>query len=286
VSSEKITREQAVAANIEVHAALANAGEYNKSPHFRPENQQKVRDILVSLVGQTAAKEKAKLLDIGCGTGFIISLVQDLVAEVHGVDITDDMMKQIDLSNGNVFLKNALAEDTGHSDSSFDLVTAYSFLDHLLDYKVVLKEAARVLKPGGIFYSDLNPNRAFSAMLENIESDYKNVDDLPISISREIKGMLHNGDLYEEDFGISKDALTNAEPEKSFNKGFDLVEVGRTAQELGFSSVRIEHDWFLGQGVILNSDSTLDLNVIEEYLQMSLPASSCFYKYLRFIFVK
>lgn len=285
MTKKLVTENEVLSANIEVHAALANSGEYNRSPHFRPENQEKVRRILSRIVKQSSQKSNSKLLDIGCGTGFIVHLVADMVEEVHGVDITKDMMSQIDLAKGNITLTCAQAENLPFEDSKFDIATAYSFLDHLLDYKIVLKEAHRVLKNGGIFYSDLNPNRSFTNMLVAVENKYA-AKTLPHSVAREIKGMLHNGELYEEEFGLSVETLTNAEPEKSFNRGFDSQEVLEFAKSIGFSDVKCEFEWFLGQGVLLNSETIIDLENIDTYLKQMLPASSNFYKYLRFIFVK
>jgi len=283
--NSEISQEEVLKANVEVHSALANSGEYNKSPHFNVENKIKVKGILKALIDQTPSGSEANILDLGCGTGFIVHLVVDMVARVDGLDITEDMMNKIDLSKGNIVLKTGIAEETGYPDNTFDMVTAYSFLDHLLDYKLVLKEAYRVLKKGGIFYSDLNPNRAFSNLLLEIES--KNTgENLPHAISREIKGMLHNGELYEEEFGLSEDALTKAEPMKSYNRGFDSNEVLDYAKVLGFSSVTCELDWFLGQGVLMNSDSPIDLENVDDYLTSMLPATEGLYKYLRFIFVK
>ncbi|MBX2847250.1 MAG: class I SAM-dependent methyltransferase [Acidiferrobacterales bacterium] len=286
MSISKVSKEEVLDANIEVHAALANSGEYNRSPHFNKENQDKVRQILEQLVAQTPSREKTKLLDMGCGTGFIIHLVADMVAEVSGVDITEDMMKQIDLSKGNISLELAQVEDLPFGDARFDMVTAYSFLDHLLDYRLALGEAYRVLKPGGIFYSGLNPNRGFSEMLQRIEAKESNPNDLPLAVSREIKGMLHNGEYHNEMFGVSEESLTKAEPEKSLKGGFDPSEVLDSAKKLGFSSVECRYDWFLGQGVLMNSDSNIDLNQVDQYLQAMLPASGEFYKYLSFVFVK
>ena len=125
-----LSRNMILNANRQVHSALAKAGEYNKSPHFRQENQNKVKAILKKLT-QELDGPTISALDLGCGTGFIIHLLVDLVDEIHGVDITDDMMKLIDLSSGKVFLKNAEAENTPFPGEKFSLVTAYSFLDHL-----------------------------------------------------------------------------------------------------------------------------------------------------------
>lgn len=273
-------------ANITVHSALANAGEYDKSPHFREENKAKVFNVLKNLISKTPSKDKTIALDMGCGTGFILHMLSPIVEHVHGVDITDDMMKHVDLSMGNISLKNSVAEKTGFDSDSFDLVTAYSFLDHLEDYKKVLEEAFRVLKAGGIFYSDLNPNRDFAYLMKDIESSHPNDQELSFSISREIKGMLHNGAYYEENFGIDEDVLIQAEPQKSYKNGFEFNEVKEAAYSIGFKEVNIEFDWFLGQGVLMNSDTSVDLSTINTYLQEMLPATKHLYKYLRFVFVK
>lgn len=281
---DETLKQKTLDANIEVHSKLVKSGEYNKSPHFRKENKEHVKGVIESIISEKLkGHNNLKLLDIGCGTGFIISLVSHHFQEVHGVDITADMMAEIDLSAGNIFLKNALAEATGFPENSFDLVTAYSFLDHVIDYKDVLKEAYKVLTPGGVFYSDLNPNREFSHYLENLDNQTKNLPDV---IKREVQSMLHNGEYYEKEFGIDKETLNNAEPEKSINKGFLASEVIKAAKTIGFKEVKIDYCWYLGQGKLINTNTNIDINSVEEYLQMILPASANLYKYLCFKFTK
>ncbi len=273
-------------ANIAVHSALANAGEYDKSPHFRIENKSKVEKLLRDLIEKSPNPHCCKLLDLGCGTGFVLHLASPYVEHAFGVDITEDMMALVDLSLGNITLKTAIAEDTGYEDNSFDVVTAYSFLDHLEDYSTVMREAYRVLGQGGIFYSDLNPNRDFSLMLEGLETEHDEPQSLPHAISREVTGMLHNGSYYQENFGVDQKTLTDAEPQKSFNKGFDAREVEALAKEIGFSRVEIHFDWFLGQGVLKNENSSINLLDVDDYLRQMLPATKSLFKYLRFVFVK
>ncbi|HVL07576.1 MAG TPA: methyltransferase domain-containing protein [Burkholderiaceae bacterium] len=279
-------RNEALDANIYVHSQLANTGEYNKSPHFRPENQAKVRAILERLLGNSQVAKEAKAIDFGCGTGFIIHLIRDLVQEVHGVDITVDMMKQVDLSSGNVFLHESIAEHTPFPDAVFDFATAYSFMDHLYSYEDFLREVYRVLKPGGRFYSDLNPNRDFILGIAHAEA----IDDhRPITsetVIREIKGALHNGEYYQSNFGIDGALLEKAEPIKSIAKGFDPEEVLRVAREIGFSDCVVEYEWFLGQAKVMHQQSLDEARLIEEYLNSIAPVSSPLFKYLRFVFIK
>jgi ubiquinone/menaquinone biosynthesis C-methylase UbiE len=284
MSQSTVSRDEAVKANIYVHAFLANAGEYNKSPHFRPENQEKVRDILLRLTAE--CREKKKVIDFGCGTGFMIHLMRDLFDEVHGVDITQDMMKQVDLSSGNVTLIESLAESTPFAAESFDFATAYSFMDHLVDYRVFLEEAYRVLKQGGVFYSDLNPNRDFIMAIAVAEKLTGGM--LPITpiVNREIQGALHNGEHYQEHYGMNAELLEKAEPIKTHDKGFNAVEVLEAAREIGFSDCRVEFEWFLGQAKLMHEQSRADSDTVEQYLNAVLPLSSHLFKYLRFVLVK
>lgn len=281
-----LTKEDAIKANIYVHSFLANAGEYNKSPHFKDENQQKVRGILQRLTSALQGRANTKVVDFGCGTGFVIHLMRDLFAEVHGVDITQDMMKQVDLSSGNVFLHESLAENTPFEQNTFDFATAYSFMDHLFDYKAFLVEAYRVLKPGGIFYSDLNPNRDFILAIAEAEKRLPQQRAVSPIVEREIQGAVHNGELYQDQFGLNGELLEQAEPIKSFAKGFDSQEVMDAAYSIGFTQCRVEYEWFLGQAKVMHEQSIEDSAVIEKYLNSVLPVSAGLFKYLRFIFIK
>ena len=281
-----ISKDEALHANIYVHAYLANAGEYNKSPHFRPENQDKVRRILEGLAASLPECATSKAVDFGCGTGFIINLIKDLVGEVHGVDITQDMMKQVDMSNGNITLHESTAEQTSFPDNNFDIATAYSFMDHLFDPTEFLAEAYRVLKPGGVFYSDLNPNRDFVNAIETLSHTEDLQQGVSPIVEREFQGALHNGEHYQEQFGIDADLLEKAEPGKTLSKGFEANEVILAAKEIGFTSCKVEYEWFLGQAKVIHEQPTGNSDVVENYLNSVLPASSHLFKYLRFIFKK
>lgn len=284
-ADEKFNQET-LNANIYVHAFLANTGEYQKSPHFRPENKAKVRAIIERVTQPLLNKHPRKAIDFGCGTGFVIDLMRDKFDEIHGVDITQDMMKYVDLSSGNVFLHKSIAEHTPFESNTFDFATAYSFMDHLVDYQVFLQEAYRVLKPGGIFYTDLNPNRGFIAAMDNAEKKFRNTQDLSPIVQREITGALHNGQYYKDNFGMDADMLEKAEPIKSVDKGFDAKETIETAKEIGFSQCFVEYEWFLGQAKVMHEQSLADSAVVEAYLNSVLPASDHLFKYLRFIFLK
>lgn len=270
-------------ANRLVHSFLATSGEYNQSPHFRPENQNKVRGIIEGLVNSLDFDESDKrALDFGCGTGFVIHLAHDLLAEIHGIDITVEMMEQVDKGLKNVHLHEGLAENTPFSSDYFHMAFAYSFMDHLADPESFLKEAFRVLKPGGVLYADLNPNRAFIDAIASSEE----ARTASRHILKEIEGALRNGRLYQRKYGIDPEVLEQAEPVKTIQRGFDPDEVREAATRIGFSRVEVEHHWFLGEGTIMHEGRPKETDDIESYLRSTLPISAPLFKYLRFILWK
>jgi len=275
--------QQVLESNRYVHAFLVEKDEYNKSPHFRPENKRKVRNIIQGICN--SLPQRQRMIDFGCGTGFVIGLSHDLFTEVVGVDITQQMMAQVDLTPGNICLFEALAESTPFPDNHFDFATAYSFMDHLFDYKTFLQEAFRVLKPGGVFYTDLNPNREFILAMEKTAS-LAQQQLFSGQIQREIKGALHNGEHYHSQFGMDAAKLEQAEPGKTVNKGFLASDVIQVATDIGFSSCKVEFEWFVNQGEWVNQKPDGQAQLIEEYLLSMRPLSDQLYKYLRFVMTK
>jgi ubiquinone/menaquinone biosynthesis C-methylase UbiE len=279
----KIISNDVIKSNIQVHSILVKKGEYQKSPHFKLENVARVKSILEKLISRLPSKiTKKKMIDFGCGTGFVIKLIHRHFNEVHGIDITKEMMKHVDTSPGNIFLHESLAEKTSFSDNTFDFATAYSFMDHLLDYKVFLKEVYRTLKKGGIFYCGLNPNKDFILGMEYAD---KSLSFGSALVDQEIKKALHDGQYYKENFGLNSSLLEKAEPIKTYDKGFNFKEVIQFAKSLGFSKTDVSFDWFLGQGQF-SKKNLKKVVIIEEYLQSLLPFSSLCYKYLSFTFIK
>lgn len=97
-----------------------------------------------------------KVLDVGCGTGFVSSLYPNF--DITGIDISDGMLEK----NPYVW-KKAAAESIPFPDNTFDFVLCRALLHHLEDPKIGLKEMFRVLKPGGTF-SCWDPNAAALAI--------------------------------------------------------------------------------------------------------------------------
>jgi len=95
-----------------------------------------------------------KILDIGCGGGLLTSYLAAAGHEVTGIDLSEkslEVAKRKD-HQGKIYYQKADASNLPFEDESFQVVSAMDLLEHVPDYQAVIKEGARVLKKGGLFF--------------------------------------------------------------------------------------------------------------------------------------
>jgi SAM-dependent methyltransferase len=110
--------------------------------------------------GNTRAR---RALEIGCGPGRLIKPLSRNFGEIHGVDVSDEMIRLArerlrGIPHAHVHATNG-AELAQFADAAFDLVYSYAVFQHIPSREVVLqylRETHRVLKPGGLARLQLN----------------------------------------------------------------------------------------------------------------------------------
>ena len=110
--------------------------------------------IFKQMISQGMKQGKSKLLDIGCGGGFLSNSLIKKGVQVTGIDISEDAIntaKHYDTTKRVHYLKGD-AYNLPFLDNSFDFVCAMDFLEHVNNPEKVIQEASRVLKPGGSFF--------------------------------------------------------------------------------------------------------------------------------------
>ena len=102
-------------------------------------------------------------LEIGCGPGRIMRPLSRHFAEIHGVDVSDEMIRlarQRLRHTPNAYAHHCSGADLAQfPDEKFDYVYSYAVFQHIPSREVVfsyLREARRVLKTGGILRCQMN----------------------------------------------------------------------------------------------------------------------------------
>jgi ubiquinone/menaquinone biosynthesis C-methylase UbiE/broad specificity phosphatase PhoE len=136
---------------VQVYARVAE-GDLDRK---RKDDQHRCRHLLSFAKLSTGLR----ILDIGTGIGLLpILLAEDGAEAVVGIDISPEMLEQAEFlrlsrlneATARVSYRLAPANALPFRDESFDVVTSRLLLNHTRRPERILKEAVRVLKPGGI----------------------------------------------------------------------------------------------------------------------------------------
>lgn len=98
------------------------------------------------------------VLDLGCGTGVAarsIAKRQHFAGRITGLDISSYLVAEANRFAAQEGVANTIefragdSQNVGLADGSFDAVIAHTLVSHVSDPRCVLKEMARLVKPGG-----------------------------------------------------------------------------------------------------------------------------------------
>ncbi len=100
-----------------------------------------------ALIGRYAALDGARILDVGCGLGLYVRRFRDFSSQVYGIDIDPARVRDASADLPNI--REGSAQALPYENDAFDLVLSHEVLEHVPDDVEAVREAYRVLRPGG-----------------------------------------------------------------------------------------------------------------------------------------
>lgn len=150
-----------------------------------------------------------KTIEVGCGSARLSCFLASMGYSTTCLDYSESALEvakenyQITGNKGEFILGSA--EDIPFVDESFDIVLSTGLLEHFENPQIVIDEMVRILKPGGIFYSDIVPKK-FSSIRGHIvlikKIKYLNKEEKDAVYEKElnsedIRNMLHLAKLVD-----------------------------------------------------------------------------------------
>jgi ubiquinone/menaquinone biosynthesis C-methylase UbiE len=117
---------------------------------------------VLAYLARNGVTDLGTVLDDGCGGGGMVVSIAEETSSIVGIDLADRFVNAGDRlarEKGVRNLRFAQADATAlpFCDASFDTVLSHSVIEHVDDPAAYLREARRVLKPGGTFFLQTSP---------------------------------------------------------------------------------------------------------------------------------
>ena len=105
---------------------------------WNPRNLEIIRDWVSPVPGD-------RILDVGCGKGHLVKALSDLGVDAIGIDLNPNAADVAVVPR----VQTMSATNLEFEDRAFDAVVSFHAIEHIPRIEEVLREMARVVKPGG-----------------------------------------------------------------------------------------------------------------------------------------
>jgi len=222
---EHLDREKVKTANICYHDSVAHCyDESNTLEH--PRYIQSYKDIFKNHLLITLEDNESLILDIGCGTGFLLQFLDRPGRKnVFASDITPKMLQ---VASSKYAFPNYFRGDSyslPFKDKTFDYVMCNSLLHHLYDWESALVELTRVLKRGGTLFIGCEPNSYVYRLLNPLRKIYHK-----LARDKRIESAINAGGVKQNDEEI-------AEFHRFYRNGIDVRQLCAILRGIGATKI-------------------------------------------------
>ncbi len=145
-----------------------------------PAGQERAKRRSSLLIEYAYIGSATKVLEFGCGTGLFSRQIAASGAMLESIDLSPDLIEEArKASSLNITFRVGDIESLAYPSGTFDAVVGSSVLHHV-DFVKSLKEAFRVLKPGGrIAFAEPNMLNPQIALQKNVPFIKRRMGDSP-----------------------------------------------------------------------------------------------------------
>ena len=190
-----------------------------------------------------------KLLDVGCGDGSLILQLGGKVKLVVGVDRALSACQDASARGFTVQCADLNAPHLPYPDDVFDAVTCLDVIEHVLDPRHLLRELARVLRPGGFLVLTTPNIRAYWHILTLIRGRFPLTSGDPDGYDG---GHLHYF-TFRDVCDLLEEAGFDAMEEFGLYRWTSLTTWGRVKEHVkGLMGERLKREFFSG-GIVVRA---------------------------------
>jgi len=117
--------------------------------------------------GFSKHRQTNRLLDVGCGGGLLLEAARENGWDALGIDVSISSVEHVRNLGFEVF--HGELKDVNLDSEQFDVISAAEIVEHLFDPLTVLKEAHRLLRPGGLLWITTPHANSLAARLMKLD---------------------------------------------------------------------------------------------------------------------
>jgi len=215
---------------------------------------------------------KARILELGCGTGDLWSKNSHKINDGWTITLSDfskgmliSTKNRLDPVGSNFLYEEINAQDIPYEDESFDVVIARHMLYFVPDIEKAISEIKRVLVKGGLFYATSNSCESMAELNELVKSFDCNM------------GLHDNGMCYRFDLECGQPLL-----EKHFNEvNVDILE-GKIIVDNAEYVVAYKASTIKGSSILVGEKRQEFTKYVENFIKekgnISITTKACIFK--------
>ena len=124
---------------------------------------------------------QVSVLDIGCSFGVFLKLLKQQGFSAYGVETSNKAVEKCRSEGFDV--KSGFLEDLKLPAASYDIVTMYEVVEHLINPKKLLQECYRILRPNGLIFISTGNANSWTAKILKEHWDYFDLQKMVMAIS-------------------------------------------------------------------------------------------------------